>query len=215
MRELSATLREISTRYFSPAHGFSSTSDIVEGQRYLSHLLGAACEFYLEGDALRPYFVRMVSPVRKFLGDNPDAVYHFSLIDGQRDYRIRGRRMGQEYIAYTVHGGEAADGDWNIPGTAHINHRQLRANLRGEYELFLGPMPQPGRNWLQTGPQARYVVCRHYYENQQIRRRRSSGAPQTQHSAAASASAAERPVARCRSRQTPLRRHPIPALQHP
>ncbi len=161
MQLLTTTLREISTHYFSGA-----PDDIVEGQRYLSHLLGAACEFYLEGDALRPYFVRMVSPVRKFLGDNPDAIYHFSLIDGQRDYRIRGQRTGQEYIAYTVHGSDAEDGDWNIPGIAHINHRKLRpSNRYGEYELFLGPTPRPGHNWLRTEPQARYIVCRHYYEN--------------------------------------------------
>ncbi len=166
MRALNATIRELSTNYFSPANGFVSADDIVEGQRYLTHLLGAAYEFYLEGDALRPQFVNMVSPVRKFLGDNPDARYHFSLIDGRRDYRIRGQRMGREYIAYTVHGGDAADGNWNVPGIAHINHRQISpSNRRGEYELYIGPTPQPGHNWLQIGREARYVICRHYYEH--------------------------------------------------
>ena len=35
-------------------------------------------------------FTRIVSPQRKLLGDNPDAIYYWTRIDGARSYRIRG-----------------------------------------------------------------------------------------------------------------------------
>ncbi|HEX2485401.1 MAG TPA: hypothetical protein VHQ66_08880, partial [Myxococcota bacterium] len=52
--------------------------DQVEKLRNALHLFSAALDFYLEGDPERPEFVRIVTPTRKILGDNPDAIYHFA-----------------------------------------------------------------------------------------------------------------------------------------
>ncbi len=164
---LTSVMREISARYVVPERGFTEASDIVEGQRFMMHLLSAAIDFYLEGDPARPWFVSMVSPIRKYLGDNPDARYFFTPLYGDRYYRITGRRKGREYISYTVHGG-GHDGNWNAPGISHINHREIYAEPSGLYEILVGPQ-QPADfsgNFLSTGPGAAYIVCRHYYENE-------------------------------------------------
>ena len=167
LQELSAAVQEISLRYFVPARRFTGVRDIAEGQRYLLHLLSAAIDFYLEGDPARPWFVSMVSPIRKYLGDNPDARYFFTPLYGDRYYRITGRRKGQEYLSYTVHGG-SHDGNWNAPGIAHINHREIYAKSNGSYEILVGPQ-QPADfsgNFLRTGAQTAYIINRHYYENE-------------------------------------------------
>ena len=164
LRALQNTLADISTRYFVPARGITDPADIVEGQRFIMHLLSAAIDFYLEGDPARPWFANMVSPTRKYLGDNPDARYFFAPIYGDRYYRIRGRRLAREYIAFTVHTG-GHGGNWNGPGITHINHRNIAFRSDGQYELILGP-EQRGKNWLKTTSEAVYVINRNYYENQ-------------------------------------------------
>ena len=163
MAALTNTITRISRSYFSAQRGITDPADIAEGQRYLMHLLSAGIDFYLEGNPQRPWFINMVSPVRKFLGDNPDARYFFAPIDGEQYYRISGTRQADEYISYTVHTG-GHDGNWNGPGISHINHTELEFDSDGHYEIILGPK-QRGRNWLETGPKAFYVVNRHYYEH--------------------------------------------------
>ena len=161
--ELQRTLDEINSRYFVPARGINDPSDIIEGQRYLMQLLSAGIDYYLEGDPAHPYFVNMVSPVRRVLGDNPDARYFFTPIYGDRFYRIRGKRLGKEYISFTVHEG-SHDGNWNGPGIGHINHRGIRFSPDGSYELIVGPQKR-GLNWLKTTAKAVYIVSRNYYEH--------------------------------------------------
>ena len=167
METLASTMREISIRYFAPERRFTEPLDVAEGQRFLLHLLSAATDFYLEGDPARPWFVSMVSPIRKYLGDNPDARYFFAPLHSDRYYRITGRRKGREYISYTVHGG-SHEGNWNAPGISHINHREIYADPSGLYEILLGPQKPAdfSGNFLSTEPGAAYIVSRHYYENE-------------------------------------------------
>ena len=82
----------------------SAEIDLAETLRNVLHLLSAGIDFYLEGDPERPEFVRIVTPTRKFLGDNPDAIYHFARIRGDRAYRISGAKQDACYVSFTIHG---------------------------------------------------------------------------------------------------------------
>ena len=70
--ELLDGLRECAERYLVPENEIEAELDLTGGLRAILHLLSAGIDFYLEGDPERPELVRMVSPTRKFLGDNPD-----------------------------------------------------------------------------------------------------------------------------------------------
>lgn len=167
MAKLNALIARISAEYLSPARGVTTALDIAEGQRYILHLLSAANAFYMEGDPVRARFVDMVPPTRKLLGDNPDAKYFFTLIDSNRYYRIRGRRKGNEYISYTVHA-DKGRGNWNGVGISHVNHRDIRFERDGRYEIIVGPTRR-GSNPLLTkvgGKKAAHIVNRHYYEHE-------------------------------------------------
>jgi len=138
--------------------------DAVEGFAYAFHLLSEGTELFLEGDPARPRFSSIVTPARKFLGDNPDAIYHQALIRGDRSYRVRGTRDREVYISFTIHGRDEAGGI-NGPILADVNDRQLDIADDGTFELILSPDEHPG-NWVKLDPGARLVIVRSYFLEQ-------------------------------------------------
>jgi hypothetical protein len=163
--ELLDLLADIRDRYVLSAERFDDELDVVEGFRYVTELLSEASELMTEADPERPRFSSIVSPARKFLGDNPDALYQQAVIRGDRSYRIRGRRDGQTYISFTIHGPDQAGG-LNGPVLADRNDRDFDVAPDGTYEIVLSPDEHPG-NWIQLAPEARFVIVRNYYLREQ------------------------------------------------
>lgn len=159
------TLRDAALHYLVPERGVTMGIDTVEGYRYLLHLVSAGIDFYLEGDPDHPSFVGMVSPTRKLGGDNPDAIYHFAPIRGDRSYRISGRKGRECYVSFTVYGRTSEDklGMAAEPALADMNDRKLATAPDGTYEIILSPDEHPG-NWLKLEPGAASVIVRHYFE---------------------------------------------------
>jgi hypothetical protein len=159
------TLREASETYLGPERGLAQEVDVAEGYRYLLHLVSAGIDFYLEGDPEHPEFVRMVSPARKLGGDNPDAIYHFTRIRGDRTYRITGRKDRECYLSFTIHGRISEDklGMSAEPVLADVNDRNMKVAADGSFEVVLSPHEHPG-NWLKLDPSAAAVIVRHYFE---------------------------------------------------
>jgi hypothetical protein len=161
-------LREAADDWLVPGRAADTPEDVVEGLRNVLHLLSAGIDFYLEGDAEHPAFVPIVSPIRRFMGDNPDAIYHLSRIRGDRGYRIRGKRGAATYISLTVHG-RAEDGRLGAtaePVLADVNDRGFELEADGSFEVILSavkPAGQP-RNWIELPASAASVVARHYFE---------------------------------------------------
>ena len=140
--------------------------DRIEGFRHIAHLLACGLDHHLESDPDRPMFTRIVSPFRKIQGDNPDAIYLWTAIDGRKSYVIRGCNVGEVYLSFTVHGYEPDD-----PNTerviADVNFESLVVEADGGYELVVSPDQPPdgyGGNWLVGAPDARWMVTRHYFE---------------------------------------------------
>jgi hypothetical protein len=164
-RELLELLRELDQRYLGAEWGVSSDQDVADGHRFLTSILSAAIDFYMEGDPERPRFTRIVSPTRRFGGDNPDASYFYAPVRGDRAYRIRGRIQREVYLSYTIHGG-TPEGGWNAPVIGALNHRQLQLGPDGSYELILSPERREG-NSIQLEPGLASVVTRHYFLEEQ------------------------------------------------
>src|SRR6187397_2034309 len=100
----------------------ASSLRVAGGQRMTRE--SEASELFVEADPERPRFSSIVSPARKFLGDNPDALYQQAVIRGDRSYRVTGRRDGQVYISFTVHGADPSGGI-NGAVLADINHHDI------------------------------------------------------------------------------------------
>lgn len=155
--DLLAALTEARDRYVRNAERHHDELEVLEGYRYLLHVLSEGTDLHVEGDPERPSFSKMVWDGRKFLGDNPDAIYYQALIRGDRRYRIRGRKDQQCYLSFTVHG-PAPDGGINGPVQADINDDALRLDADGRFELVLGPGGD-----IELQPDARCVIVRNYF----------------------------------------------------
>jgi hypothetical protein len=159
--ELLAALAEIRDGYvLSAERGFDET-EALEAYRYALQAVSQVSEFVVEGDRERPRFSLIVSPARKFLGDNPDSIYFQAPIRGDRSYRIRGRRNGQDYISFTIHGVDQTGG-FGGPVLADLNDDAFDFGSDGSFELVLSADEQP-KNWIQLTPDARTVIVRNYF----------------------------------------------------
>lgn len=160
--DLIDTLSEIRDGYVNDSKRFDDPLDVVEGYRYVGQLLSAASELFSEADPERPRLASIVSPARKIQGDNPDAIYHFARIRGDRAYRVWGT-LGQEcYTSFTVHG-RSPDGALAGPLLGDVNSRDFDVSHDGRYELVFSAEKQPG-NWIELHPEAHSIIVRSYYQ---------------------------------------------------
>lgn len=160
--DLITAMTEIRDRYVLDTERFTDPLEVAEAYRYVGQCLSAMSEFFVEADPERPRFASIVSPARKLQGDNPDAIYHFARIRGDRAYEITGRIERQCYTSFTIHG-KAADGGLAGPLLGDVNHRQFEVAPDGSYRLVLSADEQPG-NWVRLDPAAHSVVVRSYFE---------------------------------------------------
>src|SRR5262249_55259775 len=161
--ELLGSLADAAKTITGPT-GAADALERAEGFRYLTRLLAAGLEMHLErADPARPSFTRMLSPIRKFLGDNPDVLYEYVPLDGARRYRVRGRRGGELYLAFCVYD-RAPDGATRRG--ANLSDAGMRFEADGSFELHLAPeRPAGAANWLRLGPQAASMIARQYFHD--------------------------------------------------
>jgi hypothetical protein len=100
--ELLDLLREVDERWLGPEWMIQSSEDVADGMRAAMHMLQGALVSHFEDDPAHPIFRRIVSPTRKFTGDNADAIYYDAAVSGDRRYRVRGRMDGAVYVSLTI-----------------------------------------------------------------------------------------------------------------
>ena len=96
--ELLDLLREVDERWLGPEWMIQSSEDVADGMRAAIHMLQGALVSHFEDDPDHPLFRRIVSPTRKFTGDNADAIYYDAAVRGERRYRVRGRMDGAVFL---------------------------------------------------------------------------------------------------------------------
>ena len=136
--------------------------DVAEAHRTIAHILQSGLVSHAEFDPERPVWRRIVTPTRKFSGDNADAVYFEAPIRGDRTYRITGNLAGAVYTAFTVEAG-AFDGSYPDRTDGVLNDMQFDVVADGSYEIVLGGEPRD-RNWLGLSADAGRLTSRHYFE---------------------------------------------------
>ena len=160
--ELAATLGEIESGYISADRGMSTSLERSAGRYLVANALQHGFQCWFECDPKRPIFHRWLSPTKKLLGDNPDAVYYGAVTDPAGTYRIRGNVHGADYTSFTVETG-AQDGHISKGVIATLNDTEFDVAADGSYEIIASPDPHPG-NWLRLEPNAGSITTRHYWE---------------------------------------------------
>jgi hypothetical protein len=141
-----------------------SPSDVAEGYRMLTRLLGLALEMVVESsDADRPAFFELQSAIRKYAGDNPDQRYAAAVIAGDRRYRIQGQRGNAVLVEVSVYAGSFSGGGQRRL-VATLTEEALAFAPDGSIEIELAPDADPSRpNQLRLAPDAINVLVRQYF----------------------------------------------------
>lgn len=162
LAELQATLTKVDDGFADPAWRITTEADLADARRSVVHALQHALEIFLEGDAARPVFKRFVTPEKKLLGDNPDAVYFHAWVDPAHRYRIRGNIADATYTSFTVELG-TAEGGMSTGVGATLNDTEFETDAEGNYEIIVSAKRHEG-NWLALPEGAGSISTRHYYE---------------------------------------------------
>lgn len=165
--ELLDLFRTLDQQYLGPDWFISSPSDVGEGLRAIMHLLQGGLVSYFDDDPDHPVFRRIVSPTRKFTGDNADTLYYDAPVSPKRTYRIRGSTAGACYVSLTVEAG-AEDGRFGSRTAGAINDTEFSVAPDGSFEIIVGGPERP-KNWLALPPDASRITTRHYYEEERPR----------------------------------------------
>ena len=163
-RALIALLQEIDERFLGPEWGLNDAQDIAGGTRAVMHLLQGGLFTHFEDDPSHPRFLQIVSPSRKFTGDNADAIYYDAPVNPNQVYRIRGNTGGAAYTSLTIEAG-ADQGNFGTHTAGVLNDEDFDISNEGDFEITLGDEAQD-RNWLGLSPEATRVTSRHYFENE-------------------------------------------------
>jgi hypothetical protein len=163
LRELLDLLGEVDARWVGPEWNLQSASDVALAHRSLMHILEGGLGGMFECDPGHPSFRRIVSPSRKFTGDNPDAIYWDAPVSSEHAYVVRGRMDGAVYVSFTVEV-DSADGSMARRTGGVINDTAFDVDAEGHFEIRFGGPPRP-RGWLGLEPGASRITTRHYYES--------------------------------------------------
>jgi hypothetical protein len=132
----------------------------AETYLWLLDVLSVAVDAFVKADPARPELTPIVSPTRKFGGDNRDAHYHHCRLDPSLTYRVHGKRTDAVYLALTVYGGPE-DGHWTNRIVGTFNDRAMQIADDGTFEVILSADEHPG-NWVRLEPDAIDLVTRDY-----------------------------------------------------
>jgi len=161
--ELIEFLKQVDARWVDEKYGIDTPARVAEAHRALMHMLQGGLVSWYEDDVRWPLFRRIVSPTRKFTGDNPDAIYFDCAIDASYSYRIMGNMAGAQYVSITIETG-TQDGSFSRRTAGVINDTMFDVDSSGNFEIFLGGSKR-ARNWLALDPEASRVTTRHYIES--------------------------------------------------
>lgn len=134
--------------------------DQAEGYRYLTRLLRAGLEAFVEyADPNAPVLHRVVHETVKMGADNPDNHYLTARICGEFDYRISGTRNTVKYLGFGTHIGHYGQGG-GLPPTGYLEASELTIDPDGHFEIILSATPKPGQNWLPMKPETGTLIVR-------------------------------------------------------
>ena len=107
LRQLIELLEEIDARWAGPEWNLGSAEDVAGAHRALMHMLEGGLVGMFESDPAHPEFRRIVTPSRKFTGDNADAIYFDAPVSADHVYSVRGNMDGAVYVSITLEMGTA------------------------------------------------------------------------------------------------------------
>jgi hypothetical protein len=134
--------------------------EALEAFSIILRTLAVSTSVVFDPHPLRPSFVRMDTSARNVGGDNPDAEYDISMIDGEYDYLITGTRNTVTYVGFQILAGKGMVPRRHI---GYIKDEELILDEQGKFRIILSKTkPSVAGNWVKIEEDACSVIVRQY-----------------------------------------------------
>ena len=156
-------LKDVGEKIVGPI-GARSARERAEGFRYLASLISGGHELEMEADRAHPVLARAFTPIRSFVGDGPDTLYHDAKLDESLSYEFTIRRGDDIFFSIVVYASDDEgmrsmvsflidkdivfdDGDGVQVATIHISAER----------------PEGAKNWLKLEARQPFIMTRQYF----------------------------------------------------
>lgn len=84
-------LMRVGAKILGPT-GAQTDRERAESYRYLARLIGAGQELHMEADPRHPVMARMMTPIRSYIANGTDTLYHEARLEPSLDYVLELQR---------------------------------------------------------------------------------------------------------------------------
>lgn len=156
-------LKQVGEKIVGPL-GARSARERADGFRYLASLIAGGQELEMEADRAHPVLTRMFTPIRSFVGDGPDTLYHEAKLDEELSYRFTIRRGDDIFFSIVVY---ASDDDGMRSMVSFLIDKDIVFDEEDGAEVatihISAQRPEGARNWLELSGNRPFIMTRQYF----------------------------------------------------
>ena len=156
-------LKEVGDKIVGPI-GARSPRERAEGFRYLASLIAGGQELEMEADRAHPVLARAFTPLRSFVGDGPDTLYHDAKLDESLCYEFTMERGDDIFFSIVVY---ASDDEGMRSMVSYLIDKDIAFEEEGGPERatihISAERPESAKNWLKLDGQQPFIMTRQYF----------------------------------------------------
>ncbi|MFA9409710.1 MAG: DUF1214 domain-containing protein [Deltaproteobacteria bacterium] len=156
-------LKEVGEKIVGPI-GARSPRERADGFRYLAALIASGHELEMEADRAHPVLARAFTPIRSFVGDGPDTLYHDAKLDESLSYEFTIRRGDDIFFSIVVY---ASDDDGMRSMTSFLIDKDIVFEEDGGDQVaaihISAERPEGAKNWLKLEAKEPFIMTRQYF----------------------------------------------------
>jgi len=156
-------LKEVGEKIVGPI-GARTPRERAEGFRYLASLIAGGHELEMEADRAHPVLARVFTPIRSFVGDGPDTLYHDAKLDESLSYEFEIRRGDDIFFSIVVY---ASDDEGMRSMVSFLIDKDIAFEDDGGdpvATIHIGAeRPENAKNWLKLEGNQPFIMTRQYF----------------------------------------------------
>ena len=161
-------LKEVGGKIVGPL-GARSARERADGYRYLASLIAGGYELEMEADRRRPVLTRMFTPIRSFVGDGPDTLYHEAKLDESLSYQLHVQRGDDLFFSAVIYASDE-DGMRSIVSFLVDSDIEFEDQDRAQVATIhiSAERPEGAKNWLELRGSLPFIMTRQYFPERVI-----------------------------------------------